>query len=259
LNFFFLIGSLLFLIGCATPAQRFEQTAIENGFVTQKVIGLSFEHLIYSNHQSVQTTPVTTLHVYLDGDGTPQDKDPTSRNALILTLMAQDTSPSILLGRPCYHQMEPTQQCHQRLWTSARYSSTVVNSMVVALRHWLEKHPAHTITLIGFSGGGTLAVLMADKIPTVKTVLTLAANLDTEGWTKEHGYQPLSDSLNPMTQQKLPDYIKQIHLAGAKDGNVLPAFIKAYAEQQQAQYKVFAKFDHHCCWADIWTKILQGL
>lgn len=254
----FLALSSLILAACATPAQHFEKVALEDHFIAQTVTGQGFEHRVYANSQNFKKN-FQTLHVYLDGDGTPRNADPTSRNPLILSLMKQDSSASILVGRPCYHQITPSKRCDESLWTSKRYSQEVVDSMTAALNHWLEKHPAQKITLFGYSGGGTLAVLIADKIPAVQSVITLAANLDVDGWSQAHGYLPLSESLNPIRQKKLPERIKQIHLAGAEDDNVLPRLIQAYSEQQKADYRLFAGFDHQCCWAEIWQKILQDL
>ena len=246
------------LSGCATPAQHFETVATDYGFSPQTVAGQSFEHRIYANSESLQKLQ-KELHVYLDGDGTPGNSDPTSSNPLILSLMAQDKAPSILLGRPCYHSLNRLPICHEMLWTSKRYSKEIVDSMVAALKGWLQKYPAQKVILIGYSGGGALAALMADKIPTVQTVLTVAANLDVDGWSQAHGYPPLSESLNPITEKKLSSRIRQIHLAGSDDDIVPAAIVKSYSDQQQAYYHLFPDFDHQCCWEEVWQKILQWL
>lgn len=249
---------LLILTGCATPAQHFETVAMDYGFIAKTVAGQAFKHQVYANHQNLQTSQ-ERLHVYLDGDGTPRKSDPTSNNPLILSLMAQDQTPSILLGRPCYHSLNTSPTCSERLWTSQRYSKAIVDSMAAALNNWLKTYPAKKVILIGYSGGGTLAVLIANQIPTVQTVLTVAANLDVDGWSQAHGYPPLSESLNPITQKKLSSHIRQIHLAGADDDVVAASIVKSYSDQQNAQYHLFPDFDHQCCWEEVWQKILQWL
>ncbi len=248
----------LLLAGCATPAQHFEAVASDYGFIAQTVTGQPFVHRLYVNQPGKQTSQ-KQLHVYLDGDGSPWKSDPTSRNPLILALMGQDPLPSILLGRPCYHELTASSLCNETFWTSKRYSAEVVESMATALKNWLQKYPARKVTLIGYSGGGTLAVLIADKIPAVQTVLTFAANLDVENWAQGFGYQALTESLNPMKQKKLPERIRQIHLAGADDDVVPASIVKSYAEQQHAEYQLFPEFDHQCCWEEIWQKILQKI
>jgi hypothetical protein len=202
------------------------------------------------------------LHVYLDGDGTPWQsespaQDPTSRNPLILSLMRQDQTPSILLGRPCYHGFNTSSFCHDSFWTAKRYAPEIVNSMVAALNNWLKKQAFKKVVLIGYSGGGTLAVLMADKIPALQTVVTFAANLDVATWSQAHGFETLHESLNPMMQKKLSEQIRQVHLAGADDKVVPAHIINSYAEQQGGVYYLFPDFDHQCCWVESWQKILE--
>ena len=66
--------------------------------------------------------------------------------------------------------------------------------MVAALRSFLSVHPYPHVVLIGYSGGGTLAWLMASRIPETTRVVTIAANLDIDEWTRIHGDSPLSGS-----------------------------------------------------------------
>ncbi|NOQ34633.1 MAG: hypothetical protein GQ569_01900 [Methylococcaceae bacterium] len=253
------------LQACATPAQHFSKTALEYGFSEGTLAGLTFQHKIYSNKRTSQTQN-SVLHVYLDGDGSPWknayrlSEDPTSRNPLILALMAQDNSPAIMLGRPCYHGFSLSTTCHPQLWTSARYSKQVVDSMATVLNEWLLLHSFKQIVLIGYSGGGTLAVLMANKIAAVTRVVTLAANLDVAAWSHHHGYSMLKDSLNPIKKAPLNSKIKQLHLSGGKDENV-PAFVtKAYADKQKnTLFRVYDEFDHQCCWEQVWANILSEI
>jgi len=253
------------LMGCATPAQNFLETALEYDFQEHTLLGQPFQHKIYANKQAYQSK-ITTLHVYLDGDGTPWRRqgwvanDPTARNPLILRLMTQDKQPALLLGRPCYYGLSKSLHCEPSLWTEKRYAENIVMSMTAALKHWLEQHRVEKIVLMGYSGGGTLAVLMANKIATVTKVMTFAANLDVKAWSLHHGYPPLSQSLNPVDQPPLSAQIKQLHLAGAEDDNV-PAFvIQNYVKQQsQAIFKEYKEFDHQCCWENQWQQILTQI
>ena len=248
------------ITSCATPSQHFHTVASQQGFVEQQIDGQGFQHKIY---RSKNITSSKTLHVYLDGDGTPWErnrwiaKDPTARNPLILALMAQDTTPSILLGRPCYYGLSHSGKCHSKYWTSHRYSKEVVDSMADALKAWLSDYNFDDIVLIGYSGGGSLAMLMAEKIHGVKKVVTVAANLDVAAWSQYHGYQPLINSLNPATQESINKNIMQLHIAGEQD-SVVPSFIiKDYAKNQQnSRYVKLPNNDHTCCWKESWVKIL---
>lgn len=255
---FFYLG----LSGCAAPAQRLDDLALHLGYQRQVVTGKPWQHLIYRNHSTRQTSQ---LRVYLEGDGSPWlsryqiAADPTARNPLMLRLLQQDPNPAIYLGRPCYHDLPQSAPCPAQFWTSHRYSAQVIDSLVHALRHYLASTTYQKILLIGHSGGGTLAMLMAPKLPT-QAVVTLAANLDITAWAHYHHYSPLTGSLNPAQQPALPTSIRQWHWAGAEDRNVPPVLIPAALRHQpQAEFRIVAGYTHHCCWETDWAEWLQLL
>lgn len=248
-----------------SPADKFASQALEYGFDSLEMSSDSFEHRIYFNQYVPHSIDSPTrLHVYLDGDGTPWlknrwiAKDPTARNPLILRLMYLDKMPAILLGRPCYYGLNKGIHCENKYWTSHRYSSVVVNSMVSVLNSWLEKNNYKELVFIGFSGGGTLAVLMANKVNITTKVVTVAANLDVTAWSEFHGYRALDNSLNPAEEVVLNVGIQQFHFAGKED-KVVPAFIiKKYAQSQiSARYIERSGKNHVCCWEEEWLKILD--
>ena len=254
----------MLLASCMSPADKFSRKALEYGFDSQEVSSDIFKHRVYFNQFVVDRGRSTALHVYLDGDGTPWlrnkwvAEDPTARNPLILRLMHLDKMPSILLGRPCYYGLNQSLNCDGKYWTSHRYSSEVVNSMIYVLRAWLEKNNYKELTFIGFSGGGSLAVLMANDIDITTKVVTVAANLDVAAWSEFHGYRALTNSLNPTKEVVLRAGIQQFHFAG-KDDKVVPAFIiKKYAQSQNsARYFEVSGKSHVCCWEMEWPKILD--
>ena len=248
-------------ISCATPSQNFHQVASEQGFHEQLINGQGFQHKIYV---SKKIKLGKTLHVYLDGDGTPWErnrwiaKDPTARNPLILRLMALDSSVSILLGRPCYYGLNKSTQCHPKYWTSHRYSEEVVGSMVNALASWLSNYNFDDIVLIGYSGGGSLAVLIAERIQGIKKIVTVAANLNVEAWSEHHGYQSIQNSLDPSKQDGINESIIQLHFAGENDKIVPPFIINNYSKtQKNATFFKLPDNDHSCCWEEVWIKILS--
>src|SRR5690606_28769375 len=102
----------------------------------------TFAHLLIPRNINPSSD---VLNVYIEGDGTPWiknryiAKDPSPQNPLALHLMMQDTQNSLYLGRPCYfaryesEDFRTNTSCRPTLWTSARYSASVVESMVAAL------------------------------------------------------------------------------------------------------------------------------
>jgi pimeloyl-ACP methyl ester carboxylesterase len=66
------------------------------------------------------------------------------------------------------------------------------------LRGSLKQRSGSTrLTLVGYSGGGTIAVLLAARRSDVAEVITVAANLDVGYWTQRDGLSPLTGSLDP--------------------------------------------------------------
>ncbi len=243
--------ALLAMLGCLTPASRFHRHAQKQG-LNARVEG---SLVIYQKGRLVDGEPI---HVYLDGDGTPSLRygriatDPTSRDRVILDLMDVDATSAILVGRPCYYGRNDG--CDPALWTTGRYSQEVVDQIAAAINAVVRPYPASTVIVIGYSGGGTLAMLVAPVIERLDALVTIAANLDTDAWVEHHGYDSLSGSLNPAHQPPLPPAIRQFHFFGADDDNVPVALARhVIARQANAEIEVVSGFGHSCCWPEFWS------
>jgi len=241
------------LVGCATPAERFDARARSLGFERVDVDAGGFRVATY-RRPGAAIAPA--LHVYLEGDGTPWlhgreiAADPTPRRPFALELAARDRDAVMVLGRPCYHGHAVDDGCDSALWTSARYGERVVASVEAALSD------APRVTLVGYSGGGVLARLVAERAPNVDRVITVAANLDVAAWARQHGYAPLDGSLDPALRSPLAGVI-EVNLVGARDANVPPDTLETYASRNpNAQIVRFPDYDHRCCWIDAWPQLL---
>jgi len=239
-----------------------DERAAEQGYRKVVVQGNGYSHVAYI--KAGRATSNSALHVYLEGDGTPwahrrvAAADPTPRTPLMFDLMSIDPAPCLYLGRPCYGGLNNDKACSPDLWTEGRYSEAVVASMSAALDRLSTDYQA--LVLLGYSGGGTLAMLLAERQPKTETVITVAANLDTDRWAALHNQPPLSDSLNPAARRSLPQHIRQMHFAGAEDDNVPPTLVRdAIARQHGAEFRVFPHQDHSCCWQKVWANILGEL
>lgn len=208
----------------------------------------------------------TRWHIYLEGDGRPfvnhryPRNNPSSRKLSALRLMALDPQNSIYLNRPCYGYRTLPSSCEPSLWTDARYSREVVEALDRAVTELTQRYAIDNLVLIGHSGGGTLAVLLAQRRRDVRAVVTLAANLDHRAWTEALGYRPLEHSLNPASGPLLPRDTLRWHFAGGND-RLVPAKIVATAAARDpyAQYRLHPTFDHTCCWRRIWPSTLEAL
>ena len=254
--------SMLALAGCVSPATCSDQVATEYGFRRELIRGIGFQHVVYRNDLSDASGP---LHVYLEGDGSPYinerwvSGDPTPRNPLMLRLMALDPGPSIYLARPCYNGLAGTPPCRPEIWTTARYSTEVVDSAIAVVRKLASRRQTPALLLFGHSGGGTLAMLMAARLPETRAVVTLAGNLDITAWTQYHGYEALYGSLNPADLPPLDRQILQLHLVGTNDDVVPPPLLVRAAQRQGgAVVGIVAGLHHACCWEPVWPAILDA-
>ena len=250
------LGLLIASAACSSPARRFSQYAASLGMRAEVVDGAEFQHVVFQRARELSRT----LHVYLDGDGTPwrvawPAADPTPRDPLLLRLMALDPAPSVYLGRPCYHGLAATPPCGSALWTGERYSRSVVSSMAAALRNIVREGQFDRVAWFGYSGGGALAVLLAPEFPETSDLVTIAANLDIDAWADLHGYSRLSGSLNPAMQPPLPPGIRQRHYVGGED-RVVPRHVTLRGSIDPTTVIVIPSYDHVCCWTAIWPAIL---
>ncbi len=213
------------------------------------------------------------LVVYVEGDGRSwisrhrPAADPTPLDPVALRLAAADRSTSVAyLARPC-QLVEHARRggCHPRHWTSHRYGSAAIGALDEALEHLLARARGRAgapvrLVLVGYSGGGTIAALLAAGRGDVDCLVTVAANLDHVRWSELHRVSPLVGSANPPDRAAALAALPQVHLAGAADPTVPVAVLDAYLARlgaTDAAVKVVVPgFDHDCCWADVWPQVL---
>lgn len=256
------LGVVVLLVlagGCRSASERFLGLAVDRGLRAEIVRGEGFRHLVLSREGAAGRT----LHVYLDGDGTPwlgghPAVDPTPRAPLVLDLLALDSAPAIYLGRPCYHGLDGDAPCAPALWTSARYSEVVVASVAAAARRILAARGADRVVWLGYSGGGALAVLLAARVPETAGVITVAANLDVDAWADAQRASRLAGSLNPARHPPLAPGVYQRHYGGGRDQTV-PATVTRRGMTGSAALVVVPDYDHRCCWTKLWPAILAEL
>lgn len=256
-----MLGVLCSLLACTPAAVRVDRQAAELGLTRRIVQGEGFAHVVY---EKAGGTRASALHVYLEGDGTPWIRerwiatDPTPRNPLMLRLMALDPGERVYLGRPCYHGLAAMPSCTPELWTFGRYSAPVVDSMVTAVRKLLAERGNPALYLFGHSGGGTLAMLLAERLANTRAVVTLAGNLDIEAWARHHHYTPLVGSLNPAHRPPLAPTVQQLHLVGTDDRLIPPALADgAVARRANSRVVTIKDFTHTCCWEAVWPAVLE--
>lgn len=253
--------ALLVVVGAAACSSNVERLAAEQQLVSEVRTGDGYRHRVLT-----RPSPATVerLHVYIEGDGIPWINgrvpavDPTPRRAYALELMALDDWPSAYVGRPCYFGLAGDDTCATDDWTFGRYSERIVKSLARVVRDLCRQYGSKEVVLIGYSGGGALARLVAADVPQALAVVTLAGNLDTAAWTRAHAYLPLSGSLNPATAAPLPAEVRHVQIIGSADDVVPTSVTDSYRHSgQQVDVWVYDDFDHRCCWTEAWPGILD--
>lgn len=215
--------------------------------------------------------PSEKVVIYLEGDGlawldasTPSP-DPTPVNPLGLHMAMQHPAANVAyLGRPCQYDPESrVRQCGRRDWTDARFSAEIVIALSSVIDQIKAKFSARQIILVGYSGGGTLAALIAARRSDVVQLVTVAAVLDHRAWTEYLGVTPLSGSLNPVDDWERLRSIPQTHLFGAEDKTTGRIAIQPYADRARSgdpiEMRRLEGFDHACCWVKAWPGLWRDL
>lgn len=210
-----------------------------------------------------------TLSIYIEGDGlawidsaTPSF-DPTPLDPLALRLALRDPAgAAVYLARPCqYVSGAERRGCEAKYWTGHRFSPEVIEATDFAVDSLKARFGAQRLVLVGYSGGGAVAALVATGRRDVVRLVTVAGNLDHVAWTSTQRLSPLSGSRNPADAWQGLAGIPQTHYVGGKDRSVGESVARAYAARFPADKRpaviVVPEFDHHCCWADHWPALFD--
>lgn len=223
-----LIFICFFLTGCAGLPER----------ETLTFRGLKSKSFVLASWEKVEK-PAKELHIYIEGDGfawrdpyTPSS-DPTPRNKMLLDFADKDKTPNVVyLARPCQYIVN--EKCDVPYWTDKRFSPEVIESMADAVMFYIRKTKAENVTLVGYSGGATVAAGIAARVPEVDKLITIGGVLDWRAWTAYHGDSELTGSIEPSSYKDKIAKLPQIHYAGAKDKVVPPMLIQNFVDSLPA-------------------------
>ena len=204
--------------------------------------------------------------VYIEGDGRAwinpwqPSSDPTPTDPIALRLAAVDPArPLIYLARPCQYVFVPS--CHSRFWTSERLSAAVVAAFQQIIDDARQRTKSDRVALVGYSGGGALATLIAEQRADVAWLITVVANLDLAAWVRLSDIERMSGSLDPAMRAAAVKRLPQVHFTGANDRVVPPTVVYSFFARlspgSAARIIVLPGFDHECCWAAAWPRLLE--
>lgn len=262
---------ILTLPGCVTRPQQMTRGGVDNliaeaGYVSiaQVAAGLP----VLRVQRSVPDLGGERLRVYLEGDGLAWrtrhhlSAQPSPANPLALRLMLADPGQNrAYIARPC--QFVQDASCVPRLWSDARFSVEIINAVSATLDQLKLDSGCRSFELVGYSGGATVALLLAARRDDVQRVITVCGNLDPELFCQLHHVSPLSASLSPVSYADRLRTVPQIHFLGADD-KVIPfaiyaSYRDALASALAAPLHIVADADHHQGWVERWPLLLEQL
>jgi pimeloyl-ACP methyl ester carboxylesterase len=172
------------------------------------------------------------------------------------------SGPVLYLGRPCQYVEDADKKgCTQAVWTSQRMSGRAVRSASAAIEQAVLVTGTTGLALYGFSGGGGIAALLAQRRQDVVFLGTIAGNLDHRFWTTSLNLTPLNASLNPMDEVVLTARIPQLHLSGEKDA-VIPSsmaerWCNALPPASPCARRQLPDMTHEGAWERVWPELLR--
>lgn len=201
---------------------------------------------------------------YIEGDGNSfvgrrVSKNPTPRRTMFIKLAVRDDRANVVyIARPCqYTPMDLNPKCTTPYWTHKRLSDDSVEAINQVINSINNNKP---FSLVGFSGGGGIAVLIAARNSLVKDIITVSGNLDHEEFTKHHNVLQMVGSLNPIDYATKINHIPQLHLSGGKDRIIPPFIVDKFVQASNSKcvkYKIFPKNYHEDYWESVWEYVLS--
>lgn len=208
------------------------------------------------------------LVIYIEGDGLAWisrnhvSSDPTPVVPVALQLAALDATSVVYLARPCqFTAALSADVCSdEKWWTGGRFSEAVIAAFDQAIGTLKRQFGAQRIHLIGYSGGGAIAVLVAARRNDIISLRTVAGNLDHAELHTHHNVSQMSDSLNPINYAAQMSHIPQLHFVGLSD-SVIPSgiaqnFLHRLGAGKCAQI-ITVQATHSTGWQEQWPGLLE--
>ena len=208
------------------------------------------------------------LRVYIEGDGFAWisryrvSPDPTPHNPVGLKLAVADRATSVIyIARPCqYIGVGSNPSCSQVYWTSHRFAREVIDSTNGVIDRAKKAAVAETVELIGYSGGGAVAILAAARRSDVVNIRTVAGNLDHVTLHRKNNVSQLTGSLNAADVAAQLSEIPQIHFVGADDDIIEPYVPESYRSRARSticiEIQKIPGASHTSGWSNIWPNLL---
>ena len=264
-----LLFAAVSILGCATMPVFMSRMSVADGiagkagFTKEYIKAGDFTLMTYQrfNRRS------DSINIYIEGDGRAWETkyrlsdDPTPSNPVALRLAVADPADNIAyIARPGQYPLSGIPECGSKYWSGFRFAEEVINSFNRTIDRLKEKSRARHVELVGYSGGGAIAVLVAARRSDVVALRTVAGNLNPKAFCKYHHVSRLEGSMDPMDVAQETLLLPQRHFVGAKD-LVVPefiaqSFVKQEGDRTYDRITIVAGATHSNGWQEHWKELL---
>lgn len=204
-------------------------------------------------------------NLYIEGDGPAYTSrgewllNPTPKNPVALHLASKDRADNVIyLGQPCQYIEEDA--CSGKPWKNGQYTPEAMAAFNAALNDISRRYGISGFNLIGYSGGGAIAAILANR-DDVLSLRTVSGILDTDVHAQMAGTTAAVNTLNPVLEiTEDHAYIPQRHFIGGQDAVVPPAVFNSYAQSLPAsdciQHTIIQEAEYQAGWVDKWPELL---
>lgn len=214
------------------------------------------------------SSPGDPITIYIEGDGAAWKSrnelslDPTPRHSVVLELAVIDPAKNVAyLARPGQLTAAGSPDCGDAYWSGKRFSKDAVDAMNSAIDIIKSKSRSKEINLIGYSGGASIAVIIAAQRNDIASLRTIAGNLDSEAINRYHRVTPLGSSLNPVDFAIRISHIPQRHFVAANDLtipiSITRSFVEKIGDKNSESITIVKGVNHHYGWQKRWASLLR--
>jgi len=257
------------VLGCASMPLFMGRSSVADdiagkaGFTKEYIKAGDFTLMTYQRFNR----STDSISIYIEGDGRAWESkyrlsdDPTPLNPVALRLAAVDPADNIAyIARPGQYSPSGMPDCAPKYWSGSRFAEEVINSFNGAIDLLKEKSQAQHVELIGYSGGGAIAVLVAARRNDVTSLRTVAGDLDPKAFCRYHHVSQLDGSMDPMDAAQAVSRIPQRHYAGSKDpvvpGFIARSFVGQEGDKDYRRITIVEGVTHNKGWPKRWKGLL---
>ena len=225
------------------------------------------ENFMIQSYERVHTKNQSAT-IYIEGDGTytvykPDfTHNPTPTDPVALRLAAQDGGTNVIwVARPCQYNKgwKNGKDCPAEYTTSKRFAPEVIESYNQVLDNIKAYYSIPSFDLVGYDGGAAIAVILGSQRADIKSIRTVAGNLDPHSVANINNKPYQEGSLNPLDFAAGISNIPQRHFIGKGDKMTPPAvynsFAQAVSQGQCLNVSLVDNADHQAGWVEQWKTL----